>query len=102
MVRALLSNSSVKTLNDRESVFYGVRAANIAMQWFGKHVSTIETVFSMGSVQRNYLKKKRHYDSVLSSREVRRPVRSWCVIRRLHECVIPGVCDSVRLVVPAF
>jgi hypothetical protein len=25
-----------------ESVFYGIRAAAVAMQWFGKHVSTME------------------------------------------------------------
>jgi hypothetical protein len=37
------------------------------MQWFGKHVSTIEAVFSVGSVQRSYLKYKRRYSSVLRS-----------------------------------
>jgi hypothetical protein len=42
MARALLSNGSVKNLNNRETVFYGVRAATVAMQWFGKHVSTME------------------------------------------------------------
>jgi hypothetical protein len=36
------------------------------MQWFDKHVSTTEAVFSMGSVQRSYLKNKQRYDSVLS------------------------------------
>jgi hypothetical protein len=37
------------------------------MKWFIKHVSTIEAVFSVGSVHRNYLKNKRLYDSILSS-----------------------------------
>jgi hypothetical protein len=50
-----------------ETVFYGVRAATVAMQWFGKHVSKMEAVFSAGSLQRSYLKNKRRYSSVLSS-----------------------------------
>jgi hypothetical protein len=33
------------------------------MQWFNKHVSAIEAVFSVGSVQRSYLKNKRRYSS---------------------------------------
>jgi hypothetical protein len=28
-----------------ETVFYGDRAVTVAMQWFGKHFSTIEAVF---------------------------------------------------------
>jgi hypothetical protein len=31
-----------QNLNITETVFYGVRAATVAMQWFGKHVSTME------------------------------------------------------------
>jgi hypothetical protein len=56
------------TLNNRENVFYEARAATVAMQWFGKHVSTREVVFSVGSVQKSYLKNKRRYSSALSSR----------------------------------
>jgi hypothetical protein len=47
---------------------YGVRAATFVMQWFGKHVSTVDVVFRMVSVQRSYLKNKRCYDSVPSFR----------------------------------
>jgi hypothetical protein len=47
----------------RETVFYWGRAATVAIQWFGEHVSTIEVVFSVGSVQRSYLKNKRRYSS---------------------------------------
>jgi hypothetical protein len=54
------------TFNNKETVFYRVCAATVAMQWFGKHVSTIEAVLH-AAVQRSYLKKKRLYDSVLSS-----------------------------------
>jgi endonuclease/exonuclease/phosphatase family metal-dependent hydrolase len=49
MTRALLSNSSVNK-PQQQTVFYGVRAATVAMQWFGKHVSTREAVFSVGPV----------------------------------------------------
>jgi hypothetical protein len=35
----------------------------VAMQWFGNHVSTIEAVFSAGSVQRSYLKRRTVSDS---------------------------------------
>jgi hypothetical protein len=31
-----------ETSNNRETVFYEVRAATVAMQWFGKHVSKME------------------------------------------------------------
>jgi hypothetical protein len=41
MARALLSNGLVNKLQ-QQTVFYGVRAATVAMQWFGKHVSTME------------------------------------------------------------
>jgi hypothetical protein len=44
MARALLSNGSVNK-PQQGTVFYGVRAASVAMQWFGKHVSNIEAVF---------------------------------------------------------
>jgi hypothetical protein len=37
------------------------------MQWVGKHFSTIEAVFSVGSVQKSYLKNKLRYSPVLSS-----------------------------------
>jgi uncharacterized membrane protein len=57
-----------ENLNNRETFFYGVRAATIDMQWLGKHVSTTEAVFTAGSVQRSYLKNKCRYDSVLSSK----------------------------------
>jgi hypothetical protein len=33
----------------------------VAMQWFGKHASTIETVFSAWSVPRSYLEDNRRY-----------------------------------------
>jgi hypothetical protein len=49
-------------------VFYEVLTATVAMQWFGKHVSTIEDVFSVESVQRSYLKNKNRCGSVLTSR----------------------------------
>jgi hypothetical protein len=52
---------------NRETGFYGIRAATVAMKWFGKHVSTIDAVFSVGPLQRNYLTNKRRYSSVLSS-----------------------------------
>jgi hypothetical protein len=47
-------------LTMEESVFYVVRAATIAMQWFGKHVSKIEAVFSAWSVRRLYNDSYRH------------------------------------------
>jgi hypothetical protein len=50
-----------------ETVSLGVRPAPVGMQWFGKHVSTIEAVFPVGSVQRSNLKNKQRYDSVLIS-----------------------------------
>jgi hypothetical protein len=37
-------------LTMEESVFCGVHAATVAMQWFSKHVSTTEAVFSVWSV----------------------------------------------------
>jgi hypothetical protein len=41
---------------------------SVVRQRSGKHASRIiGTVFSVGSVQRSYLKNKRRYDSVLSS-----------------------------------
>jgi hypothetical protein len=33
---------SKKNLNNRETVFYGVLVMIVAMQWFDKHVSTME------------------------------------------------------------
>jgi hypothetical protein len=44
----------------------------IAMQWFGKHASTIETVFSVWSMTRSYLEDNRRYKA-----EFR--VRLWSV-----------------------
>jgi hypothetical protein len=44
MARALLSYGLV-IKPQQQTVFYEVRAATVAMQWFGKHVSTIEAVF---------------------------------------------------------
>jgi hypothetical protein len=41
-------------LTMEESVFSGVCAVTIAMLCFGKHVSTIEAVFSVWSVPRLY------------------------------------------------
>jgi hypothetical protein len=32
--------------------YHGVRAATVAMQWFGQHVSTTESVFSVWSIRR--------------------------------------------------
>jgi hypothetical protein len=58
---------SKQTSTTDKTVFYGVHAATVAMQWFGKLVSITEAVFSAGSVQRSYLKNKWCYDSVLSS-----------------------------------
>jgi hypothetical protein len=40
---------------------------SVARQRSGKHPQKWETVFSVGSVQRSYLKNKRRYSSVLSS-----------------------------------
>jgi hypothetical protein len=42
------------------SVFYVVRAVTVSMQWFGKHISTIEAVFSAWSVRRLYNDSYRH------------------------------------------
>jgi hypothetical protein len=61
--RALLSNGTLKILNNRDIVFCGVRAATVAIQWLGKHVSTVDAMFSVGSVQRSYLKNKRRCGS---------------------------------------
>jgi hypothetical protein len=48
-----------KNLNNRETVFYGIRAATLAMQRRGKYASTtIEAVFSVGSVLRLYRKSE--------------------------------------------
>jgi hypothetical protein len=44
MVSALLSNGSVKNLNNRDTVLYGVHAATVAKQRLGKRLST-EVVF---------------------------------------------------------
>jgi hypothetical protein len=40
--------------------FCGVRAATFAMQWVGKHVSTIEALFSAWSVRKLYNDSYRH------------------------------------------
>jgi hypothetical protein len=76
MARALLSNGSIN-LNSNETVFYAVRAeqeqgdvgsvlsGNAAVNM---HPQQCETVFSVVSVQRSYLKDERRYSSVLSSR----------------------------------
>jgi hypothetical protein len=40
--------------------FYGVRASTVAMQWFGKNVSTVEVVFSAWSLRRLYNDIYRH------------------------------------------
>jgi predicted branched-subunit amino acid permease len=63
LFRALLSNGSVKNLN-RKTVFYGVRAATVAMQWFGKRVSTMEAVLCGVHAKDLSKKNKRRYDSV--------------------------------------
>jgi hypothetical protein len=55
MATVLLSKTSI---SNRDTVFYGIRAATVHVQWFGERVSTIEAVFSVGSVQRSYLKNK--------------------------------------------
>jgi hypothetical protein len=53
LINALPSNGSVNNLNNKENVFYVVRAAIVAMQPRGKHASTtIEAVFSVRSMQR--------------------------------------------------
>jgi hypothetical protein len=43
-----------RTSTIERHVFYGVLAATVDMQWFGKQVSTIEALFSVGCVQRRY------------------------------------------------
>jgi hypothetical protein len=61
-----LSKSSVNKSQHRQTVFYGVSPTTVAMQGFGKHASTTETVFSAGSVPRN-LKGNRPYRGVEGS-----------------------------------
>jgi hypothetical protein len=61
MTTALLSNGSAKNLNNRKNVFYVVRAVTVAMQWFGKHVSTIEAVFAW-SVLKIYRGQRRLFE----------------------------------------
>jgi hypothetical protein len=53
LINALPSNDSVNKLNNRETVFYGVRSATVAIQRRGKYASTtIEAVFSVESALR--------------------------------------------------
>jgi hypothetical protein len=53
LINALPSNGSLNNLNNRETVFCGVRAATLATQRRGKYISTtIDAVFSVGSVLR--------------------------------------------------
>jgi hypothetical protein len=59
LISVLLSNCSVNK-PQQQTVFYWVRAATVAMQWFGKHVPTIEAVFSVGSAQRSYFKNSKY------------------------------------------
>jgi hypothetical protein len=66
LINALRGKSSVnknRSNNRRESVFCGVRAAIVAMQWFGKHVSTIEAVLSAGPCRGVILKQTAYSDS---------------------------------------
>jgi hypothetical protein len=37
-----------------ETVFYAVYAMTVARQWFGKHISTTEAMFSVWSMQQLY------------------------------------------------
>jgi hypothetical protein len=70
LINALPGNNSVNTNrsnNRRETVSCAARAAIVALQRFGKHISTIEAVFSALSVQMSYLKNKLPYVSVLVS-----------------------------------
>jgi hypothetical protein len=112
MARALLSNGSVSEPRQYGNcVFYAARAkqkdedigsllpGNAAVNI---HPQQWETVFSVGSVKRSYLKIKRRYSFefwVLGGRWPRkfRRVKTLSVIWKLHSCVILGVCDSVLL-----
>jgi hypothetical protein len=47
------------SLSNRKTVFYEIHTATVAIQWFSKHASTINTVFSAWFVPRNYLEDKR-------------------------------------------
>jgi hypothetical protein len=58
---------SKQASNNRVTVFCGVSATTIGMQWFGKHASTIEAVFSAWSVRRIYLENNRRYKAVEGS-----------------------------------
>jgi hypothetical protein len=53
----------VLNLNNREIVFYGIRAATVAMQWFGNYVSTTGDGVFRGVRAKN----ERRYGSVLTS-----------------------------------
>jgi hypothetical protein len=70
--RVLLSNGSVKNLSNRETVFLcSPRRAKARSLLLGNaavnmHPQQWETVFTVGSVQRSYLKNKRRYSSEFS------------------------------------
>jgi hypothetical protein len=50
----------------KSSIFYVVHAATAAMQWFGKHTSRTEMLFSVQSVPRGYKKDKKDHLRQLS------------------------------------
>jgi hypothetical protein len=59
LINALPSKGSVNNLNNRETVFYRVRAAAVAMHRRGKYASTTtEAVFSVGFVLLLYEKSE--------------------------------------------
>jgi hypothetical protein len=76
LINALPGNSFVNTNtgnNRTETVFYAVVHGAVGNlppgnEVVNMHPQTWETVFSVGSVQRSYLKDDRLYESVLSSR----------------------------------
>jgi hypothetical protein len=70
--RQILGKQSVARLrnnsDNRRSIFYIVRAATIAMQWFGKHVSTIEAVLSAWSMPKIYRGQWRSFAGVIAKK----------------------------------
>jgi hypothetical protein len=74
LISALPGNSSVNTNrgNNRRETVFSMRSASGKSALPGNaagnmHPQQLKTVFSVGFVQRSYLKNKRRYDSVLSS-----------------------------------
>jgi hypothetical protein len=61
------------------------------------HPQQCETEFSVGSVQRSYLKDERRYEFSSEFPTEDSHERFVCVIRMLHSYAILGMCDSVRL-----